>query len=40
VRFHPGAQEETGAAVSDLFHLSLDIHDEYKKAKELITLAA
>lgn len=38
--FHPKALEETGIEVSDLFRLSLDIHDDYKKAEELITLAA
>jgi HD-like signal output (HDOD) protein len=38
--FHPKALEETGVEVSDLFQLSLDIHDDYKKAEELITLAA
>lgn len=38
--FHPRALEETGLDVSDLFRLSLDIHDDYKKAEELIGLAA
>lgn len=38
--FHPRALEETGIEVSDLFRLSLDIHDDYKKAEELIGLAA
>lgn len=38
--FHPKALETTGIEVSDLFKLSLDIHDDYKKAEELIGLAA
>ena len=38
--FHPRALEETGVGVADLFKLSLDIHDDYKKAEELIGLAA
>jgi putative nucleotidyltransferase with HDIG domain len=38
--FHPRALEATGIEVSDLFRLSLDIHDDYKKAEELIGLAA
>lgn len=38
--FHPKALEVTGIEVADLFKLSLDIHDDYKKAEELIGLAA
>lgn len=38
--FHPSALEEVGIDVSDLFRLALDIHDDYKKAEELIGLAA
>lgn len=38
--FHPRALQETGIDVADLFRLSLDIHDDYKKAEELIGLAS
>ena len=38
--FHPKALEMTHIEVADLFHLSLDIHDDYKKAEELIGLVA
>lgn len=38
--FHPKALELTGLEVGDLYKLSLDIHDDYKKAQELIGLAA
>lgn len=38
--FHPHALDHTGIEVPQLFHLSLDIHDDYKKAEELIGLAA
>jgi HD-like signal output (HDOD) protein len=37
--FHPKALTETGIEVNDLFRLSLDIHDDYKKAEDLIGLA-
>ncbi len=38
--FHPYALQKVGMEVSDLFKISLDIHDDYKKAEELIGLAA
>lgn len=38
--FHPKALEMADIEVADLFHLSLDIHDDYKKAEELIGLVA
>ncbi|HOE95820.1 MAG TPA: HDOD domain-containing protein [Candidatus Sumerlaeota bacterium] len=38
--FHPHALAAIGMEVSDLFRLSLDVHDDYKKAEELIGLAA
>ncbi|MCL5270776.1 MAG: HDOD domain-containing protein [bacterium] len=38
--FHPSAMEETGMEIADLYQLSLDIHDDYKKAEDLIGLVA
>jgi HD-like signal output (HDOD) protein len=38
--FNPQALEAAGLEVGDLMRLSLDIHDDYKKAEELIGLAA
>ena len=38
--FHPRALKECGIEVNDLYRLSLDIHDNYRKAEELIGLAA
>lgn len=38
--FHPLALERTGLEVADLYRLSIDVHDDYKKAQELIGLAA
>lgn len=38
--FHPKALSLTGMEISDIFHLSLDIQDDYKKAEDLIGLAA
>jgi HD-like signal output (HDOD) protein len=38
--FHPHALQQTGMEMTDLLRLSLDIHDDYKKAEELIGLAA
>lgn len=38
--FHPRALEIAQLDVGDLFRLSLDVHDDYKKAEELIGLAA
>jgi HD-like signal output (HDOD) protein len=38
--FSPKALEITGLRVDDLYRLSVDIHDDYKKAQELIGLAA
>jgi HD-like signal output (HDOD) protein len=37
--FHPKALEMTGLQVADLYRLSVDIHDDYKKAQDLIGLA-
>jgi putative nucleotidyltransferase with HDIG domain len=37
--FHPMALNITGTQVSELYKMSLDIHDDYKKATELIGLA-
>lgn len=38
--FHPRALETAGIEISDLYRISLDVHDDYKKAEELIRLAA
>jgi putative nucleotidyltransferase with HDIG domain len=38
--FHPKALETTNLKVADLYRLSIDVHDDYKKAQELIGLAA
>lgn len=38
--FHPKALEVAGIEIGDLYRLSLDVHDDYKKAEELISLAA
>jgi HD-like signal output (HDOD) protein len=38
--FHPKALEQTGLKVADLYRLSIDVHDAYKKAQDLIGLAA
>ena len=38
--FHPRALKECGIEVNDLYRVSLGIHDNYRKADELIGLAA
>lgn len=38
--FHPKALEVVGLEVADLYRLSIDVHDDYKRAQELIGLAA
>ena len=38
--FHPKALEVTGIEVSEMFRLSLDVHDDIRKAEALIGLAA
>ena len=37
--FHPRPLKECGIGINDLYSLSLDIHDNYRKAEELIGLA-
>jgi putative nucleotidyltransferase with HDIG domain len=37
--FHPKALEITGLEVADLYRLSIDVHDDFKQAQDLIGLA-